>query len=134
MPTYSFHQAEVLLPHEEGGRKAGDLLPSTKDHVGEFRGGPPSFQSDLLVSHHVDPSSTLGRGHSDRERGSDHHPTSTQTDGGSDYHPPPNFYRMPLDPELNWNMGLSRRHRSCLKSMNISKPNRPGGMKGSGHR
>ena len=47
---------------------------------------------------------------------------------------PPSFYRMSIKPELNWNISSSRRCRSWLKGINISKSNSPGGMHDSGHR
>ena len=70
-----------------GGRKAGDIPPSPRDPMGEFRGGTPYFQSNLPVSHHVSSSSTSGRGHPDRGRvrlSSCQYP-----EGGLSYHPSP---------------------------------------------
>ena len=44
------------------------------------------------------------------------------------------FYKMPIKPELSWNVSWSRRHRSWHKDMTISRSNRQGGTKGGGHR
>ena len=40
----------------------------------------------------------------------------------------------PTMPGLSWNMSSSRRHRNWLNNASTSKPDRPGGMLGGGHR
>ena len=67
----------------------------------------------------ISPSSMSRRGHPDRE--------------GQAFTQPSSFYRMPIKPELNWNVSWSRRHRSWLKDMTIRGSNRPGGTERCGH-
>ena len=125
--------------------KNGDIPPSSRDTMGEFRGGTLSFWSDLPVSLHITSSSASGIVHPDwgrvrlstcqcpdrRRLGC--HPAGTQT-GGLGYTPLSNFYRKPIKPEPSWNMSLSRRQRNWLNGVMISEPNRLGGMQGGGHR
>ena len=44
------------------------------------------------------------------------------------------FYKMPIKLEHSWNVSWSRKHRSWLEDMKISRSNRPGGTRGGGHR
>ena len=43
------------------------------------------------------------------------------------------FYKMPMKPELSWNVSWSRKHRSWLEGMMIGGSNRLGGMRGDEH-
>ena len=100
------------------GSEAGNIHPFSRESVAEFGGGTLPFQSNFSVSPHVSPSSMSRRGHPERE--------------GQAITQPSSFYRMPIKPELNWNISSSRRHRSWLKGMNISGPNMPGTCKAAG--
>ena len=47
---------------------------------------------------------------------------------------PSSFYKIPIKPELSWNVSCSRKHRSRLNDTMISRSNRPGGTRGGDHR
>ena len=120
-----FARSDVLLPHGEEEENL-DVYPHLSEILWESSEEEHHLSNPISLS--VPMSATPPHLEEDNqmEGGPCHHPASTQTEGGLGYHPASSFCRTPIKREHNWNMSLSRRHRSWLKDTSITKPNKPG--------